>query len=237
MATPYKSSSTNAIDSDSQSSADELLFSQAAEEFMGEPIHDPKINTPPQFESPFKNARPTERADADDILEFIALLDATSKTNETGWTHERALRAINSKRRHQISSRNYKDYAGFDFFSHFDPTLRKDLRRAYERRKRLGYTGDPQPGSENASLIEQTKRKLSNMIDLAIATPARESKGQVARRERMEDSERDNLVMDALDDMFSPTLQDNDSESSEDQDFYDAEEYAEHDAQEHGPEN
>lgn len=192
---------------------------------MRGPIHNQKINTSPQFESPFKRSeRSTERADADDVLEFIALLDASSKTNETGWTHERALRAINSKRKHQKSSRNYKNYAGFDFYSHFDRILRDDLRQAYERRKRFGYTGDPQPGSDNASLIEQSKRKLADMIDLAITTPARESKGQVARRERMEHSERDNLVMDALDDMFSPTLQDNSSDSSEDQEFYDAEE-------------
>lgn len=202
---------------------------------MREPIHIQQLKSPPPFESRTKNENPAERADADDVLNFIALLDASSKTNETGWTHERALCAINAKRKHQKSSRNYKDYAGFDFFSHFDPTLRNNLRRAYERRERFGYSGDPQPGSDSASLIEQSKRKLADMIDLAIATPARESKGQVARRKRMEDTERDNLVMDGLDDLFSPTLQGNSSESSDDQEFYDAEEFIGSSTLEHKP--
>lgn len=227
MDTSSDSSLANAIDSDSRSSTGELLFSRVARDFQREPIHNQQIKPPPPFDSPFKNQRPAERADADDLLDFIALLNASSKTNEIGWTHERDLRAIIAKRARQESSKNRNKHVGFDFFSHFDPTLRKDLRRAYERRKRFGYTGDPQPGSDNSSLLEQSKRKLADMIDLAIATPARESKGQVARRERMEDTERDNMVMDASDDMFSPTLQDNDNESSEDQEFHDAEEFAE----------
>jgi hypothetical protein len=157
--------------------------------------------------------------DAENILAFIDALDAVSKTNETGWTHEKATLALDEKRRRREAGIGDHDAERlpFDFFSHFNPALRNHLRHSYDRRKRWGYTGDAQRGLsvEVAALQEAKLRGLINMIavaidlrdaiEVAINTPARESHGQVLKRKDREDTKRANRELDEFDGRFEGT--------------------------------
>lgn len=150
-----------------------------------------------------------EETDAEKILAFITALDAVSKTNETGWTHEKASLALDAKRRRRISGRegHSTEPPIFDFFSHFDPTLRKHLRHAYDCRKRRGYTGDAQqgPSSDVATLQIEKLQALMDAIGVAIDTPAQESHGQLLRRKARADMERENQQLDEYDQKFDAT--------------------------------
>jgi hypothetical protein len=81
-------------------------------------------------------------ADTDQILSFIALLDATNTPNEIGWTHATASRAIATKRHYASVDSQNGGVANFDFFSHFDPELRDDLRCAFGRWRCNAHIGD-----------------------------------------------------------------------------------------------
>jgi hypothetical protein len=150
-----------------------------------------------------------EEKDAENILAFIATLDALSLTNETGWTHEKASLALDAKRRRRASGTDGRnaESAAFDFFSHFDPTLRKHLRHAYNRHKRWGYTGDASQGlSLDVATLQIAKlHDLMTAIGVAIDTPAQESQGQILRRKDQEDMERANRELDEYDGRFEGT--------------------------------
>jgi len=155
--------------------------------------------------------------DAENILAFIAALDAVTKTNETGWTYEKATLALDEKCKRRETGIDDHERPPFDFFSHFNPALRNHLRHSYDRRKRWGYTGDAQRGLslEVAALQEARLRDFINMIrvaidlrdaiEVAINTPARESHGQVLRRRDREDSERADRELDEFDQRFEGT--------------------------------
>ena len=150
-----------------------------------------------------------EEKDAENILAFIAALDAVSKTNETGWTHEKASLALDAKRRRRILGRegHSTEPPIFDFFSHFDPVLRKHLRHAHDCRTRRGYTGDAQQGlsSDAATLQIEKLQALMEAIGVAIDTPAQESHGQLLRRKARADMERENQQLDEYDQKFDAT--------------------------------
>lgn len=234
MANYSNSSSTDTSDYESLSSSEELVWSKAAEAFLRESTQNRQIESNISFGSYFKKGKASTNtnagagadsdSDANGILNFITLVESACETNETGWTHDRAVQALDAKRARQRSHYNKGKSADFDFFSHFDPRLREGLRHAYERRKRFGYTGDFQPGAEESLhlLSQQSMRRLAGDISAAVATPSRESEGQVARRLREKDSEKDNLVMDDLDDLFRPTLERSSWEWSDEQDVDDA---------------
>lgn len=168
--------------------------------------------------------------DADDILAFIAALDAASDTNTTGWTHANASVALKAKRSRLRSDPNAETHGShFDFFSHFDPILRNHLRHAYDRRKRWSFTGDTQqdPSSDVAmallpnvqslvhvieeAIVIPARESLPNVrslvlaIEEAIDTPARESYGQVLRRNQREDMVRANRELEGIDRDFEST--------------------------------
>lgn len=145
-----------------------------------------------------------EENDAENVLAFIAALDAVSETNETGWTHEKAYLALDAKRKREGHS---IEPPIFDFFSHFDPALRKHLRHAYECRTRRGYTGDVQQGlsSDVATLQIEKLQALMDAIGVAIDTPAQESHGQLLRRKARADMERENRQLDEYDQKFDGT--------------------------------
>jgi hypothetical protein len=157
--------------------------------------------------------------DAGNILAFIAALNTVSRTNETGWTYEKATLALDEKCRRLEAGIGDHDteHPPFDFFSHFNPALRNHLRHSYDRRKRWGYTGDAQRGLSLlvAALQEAKLRDLINMIgvaidlrdaiEVAINTPARELHGQVLRRKDREDTERANRELDEFDGRFEGT--------------------------------
>jgi len=148
-------------------------------------------------------------ADTDQILSFIALLNATSTPNETGWTHATASRAIAIKRQHASVDSQNGDVANFDFFSHFDPELRDDLRCAFKRRRRLrAHIGDdPTIETDSTSSMHDTFR--------AATTPsAEEMQSQLAIRKAQVDMEWDNVVMNSLDILFRPTMLVSDDERS-----------------------
>lgn len=150
-----------------------------------------------------------EEKDEENILSFIAALDDVCQTNETGWTHEKACLALDVKRRRRQSDPGNRstERSAFDFFTHFDPTLRNHLRHAYNCRKRRGYTGDAQQEvSLNVTTLQIEKlQALMDAIGVAIDTPARESHGQVLRRKAREDTERENQQLDEYDHRFDGT--------------------------------
>jgi hypothetical protein len=139
-----------------------------------------------------------EDEDAEDRLAFIAVLDAASDSNETGWTYETACLALDEKRsRRETDPRcQNPECSPFDFFSHFDPTLRTHLRDPYDRRTRWGYTGDTPRGLslDLAMLPVANVQNLVHGIRTAIDVPAKESDGQVSRRRERKDIERVNLI-------------------------------------------
>jgi hypothetical protein len=150
-----------------------------------------------------------EDEDAEDILAFIAVLDAASDSNETGWTYETACLALDEKRsrRETDPRRQNPECSPFNFFSHFDPTLRTHLHDSYDRRKRWGYTGDtPQGLSLDLTMLRVANAQdLMHTIQAAIDVPARESDGQVSRRREREDMERENLELNEYDQRFEGT--------------------------------
>lgn len=151
-----------------------------------------------------------EEKDVENILAFIAALDDVCETNETGWTHEKASLALAAKRRRRrilASDGHSTETSTFDFFSHFDPTLRKHLRHTYKCRQRRGYTGDEQQevSLDVATLQIEKLHALMGAIGVAIDTPAQESPGQVSRRKAREDVERENWQLDEIDQKFDGT--------------------------------
>jgi hypothetical protein len=142
-------------------------------------------------------------------LAFIAALDSVSRTNETGWTHEKASLALDAKRRRLQSGRHGSDIgsSSFDFFAHFDPILRNHLRHSYDCRKRGGYTSDTQQelSLDVATLQIEKLHALMDAIGVAIDTPAQESHGQVLRRRAREDMESENHQLDEIDQKFDGT--------------------------------
>ena len=98
-------------------------------------------------------------ADAHEILPFIALLDATNTPNETGWTHATASRAVATKRHYASVDSQGGDFTNFDFFSHFDPELRDDLRCAFSRWRCNAHIGDDSTiETDNTSLMHDKLR-------------------------------------------------------------------------------
>jgi hypothetical protein len=150
-----------------------------------------------------------EEKDAENILAFIATLDALSLTNETGWTHEKAYLALDAKRRRRQSDPEGRDTErpAFDYFSHFDSTLRSHLRPSYDRHERWGYTGDASQGLslEVATLQVARLQDLMHAIGVAIDTRAQESHGQMLRRKDRENMQRANRELDEYDRRFEGT--------------------------------
>lgn len=155
------------------------------------------------------DTQPHEIFDEENILAFIAALDDVCETNETGWTHEKASWALVAKRRRRQSGPDghSTETSTFDFFSHFNSTLRNHLRQSYNCRMRRGYTGDAQQGlsSDVATLQIVKLHALMNVIGVAIDTPARESHGQVLGGKAREDMEKDNRQLDEFDQKFNGT--------------------------------
>lgn len=165
--------------------------------------------------------------DAENILAFISSLDAAIRIDETGWTHQKAILALDAKRRRCESSSDGRDpeRSTFDFFSRFDLTLCGHLRHSYDRRKRRGYSGDTQQSLslEDATLqiarlhhlmdvigvaidtSEHESQDLMNAIGVAMDTPARESHGQMLRRKDREEIERANRELEEFDGIFQGT--------------------------------
>jgi hypothetical protein len=150
-----------------------------------------------------------EEKDAENILAFIATLDALSVTNATGWTHEKASLALDARRRRRQADPDVRntERSAFDFFSHFDPTLRSHLRDSYDRHKSWGYTGDASQGlSLDVATLQVAKlQSLMTAIGVAIDTPAQESQGQILKRKYREDMERTNRELDEYDGRFEGT--------------------------------
>jgi hypothetical protein len=147
-------------------------------------------------------------ADTDQTLSFITLLDATSTPNETGWTHATASRAIATTRHHASVDSQDGAVANFDFFSHFDPELRDDLRCAFERRRRDGHTSyDHTSQADNLPFSHAQFRA-------AAAPPAENTQSQLAIRKAQVDMEWDNVLMNSLDGLFRPTMLVSDDEGS-----------------------
>lgn len=147
-------------------------------------------------------------ADTEQILSLIALLDATSTPNETGWTHATASRAITIKRSYASVDSQGGDAANFDFFSHFDPELGEDLRCALDRWRRNGHTGDDDVSQTENPLFDHDKLR-------AASTPSAEKmQSQLAIRKAQVDMEWDNVVMNSLDGLLRPTLLVSDDEGN-----------------------
>lgn len=144
--------------------------------------------------------------DRNNILDFIATFDAVSDTNETGWTHANALRALDPGRFRDLtnSEREPTKRAKFDFFSHFDPTLRVYLRRSYAR---WGFTGEA-PLRWRQDFPATTVPPLHDVvrnIGLAIETPASEPLGHVYRKKSRAYMGSENVMMDTVKMGFEPT--------------------------------
>ena len=147
-------------------------------------------------------------ADTKQILSFITLLDTTSTPNETGWTHATALRAIATKRHYASVDSQTGDVAHFDFFSHFDPELRDDLRCALVRWRRNGHTGDDDASQTEDPLLDHDKLRAATM------PPAEKMQSQMAIRKAQVDMEWDKVVMNSLDGLFGLTMLVSDDEES-----------------------
>jgi hypothetical protein len=205
-------STTNTAGSESPSPDEGILWSIDVDAFLNDSTETTQPTTTPLSYSShhpvLESADMYLDADIEQILSFIALLDATSTPNETGWTHATASRAITIKRSYASVDSQGGDVADFDFFSHFDPELREDLRCALDRWRRNGYTGDHDVSQTENPLFDHDKLR-------AASTPSAEKmQSQLAIRKAQVDMEWDNVVMNSLDGLFRPTLLVSDDEGN-----------------------
>lgn len=173
-----------------------LLSSESADSFMSTATEmDPSTDT---------IIDPEE--DRDNILTFIASLDAVSDANETGWTYANAIRALDTDKFRDLTNfeRERTKRAKFDFFSHFDPVLRAHLRRSYSR---WGFTGEAPlrwrldfPGTTAPPLQD-----LVRSIGSAIEAPARGSREKSLRKKNKARTEEENEMMGTNRMGFEPT--------------------------------
>lgn len=146
----------------------------------------------------------TQDTEAEDILAFITLLDRVSPSNQTGWTHETATLALKASQSSQPS------VSRFDFFSHFDPKLRRHLRDAYNRWQRCRDMDDSAAGAGDFESVETRAspgvRDIVGMIASAIITTAKKPRGRSGKAKAEAAMKRDNELIDTIDEMFEPTM-------------------------------
>lgn len=143
--------------------------------------------------------------DRNNILAFIADLDAANATNETAWTHDSAMAALSAKQIHDLTRSRYETRrADFDFSIHFDPILLAHLRQSYAF---WDSTGDIPLAwrSQCSTTTVSSPQSLVHAIGAAMMTPARESDGQRLRKKEKERTESENRILEVFDAAFEST--------------------------------